>query len=165
MSILEIQTGEDNEILRKKSTPVEKVDRIIKKLVKNMVQTMKKANGLGLAAPQVGINKRLFVTTLNQETENEMIIIMINPRLFDYSKEMETREEGCLSIPGVYKPVKRNKRVKVEYLDLKGRENVLELEGLNARVVQHETDHLDGILFIDIATEDSEPEGSSHVAF
>ncbi|MFC1810809.1 peptide deformylase [Patescibacteria group bacterium] len=165
MSILEIQTGENNEILRKKSTPVEKVDRTIKKLAKNMVQTMKKANGLGIAAPQVGVNKRLFITTLNEGDEKEMLVTMINPEILWHSKEHEVGEEGCLSIPGIYKPVERFSAIRVKYLDLKGRENVIELEGLNARVIQHETDHLDGVLFVDRAVEGDLPESSSHVAF
>jgi len=167
MSILEIQTGKDNPILREKSTKVEKIDKSIKKLAKNMFKTTIKANGLGIAAPQVGVNKRLFITTLNEGKSDVMQILMINPEILWHSDDREVAEEGCLSIPGVYKPVKRYKAIRVKYHDLKSNEHILELEGLNARVVQHENDHLDGVLFVDIAIEGdtSTTNDSTHVAF
>jgi len=149
MTVLKIQTGPENPILRKKSTPIENIDKSIKKLAKDMVETMNANNGLGIAAPQVGINKRMFITTINIGQDNEGLITMINPEIEFLNEEMESGEEGCLSLPELFKQVTRHKNVRVKYKDLKGNEHILELEGLNARVIQHETDHLDGILFID----------------
>jgi peptide deformylase len=149
MTVLKIQIGADNPILRQKSTSIDNIDKSIKKLAKDMAETMNANNGLGLAAPQVGINKRIFVTTINQGTDHEGLITMINPEIEFTNDELETGEEGCLSLPELFKPVTRHKYVRVKYKDLKNSDHILDLEGLNARVIQHETDHLDGILFID----------------
>ena len=149
MTVLKIQIGADNPILRQKSIPIDNIDKSIKKLAKDMAETMNANNGLGLAAPQVGINKRIFVTTINQGTDHEGLITMINPEIEFTNDELETGEEGCLSLPELFKPVTRHKYVRVKYKDLKNSDHILDLEGLNARVIQHETDHLDGILFID----------------
>lgn len=149
MTKLKIETGADNPVLRQKSIKIDKIDRSIKKLAKDMLQTMNEKNGLGIAAPQVGVNKRMFITTINEGKENQVLITMVNPEILELSEATETGEEGCLSIPGVYKPVERPRGAKVKYTDLKGNHHVLEFEGLNARVIQHENDHLDGILFID----------------
>jgi len=165
MSILKIETGEDNPILRQKSTKVDKIDKSTKKFAKDLLKTMIKANGLGIAAPQVGINKRLFITTLNEDTDHATAILMINPEIFWRSDETNIAEEGCLSLPKIFKPVPRSTKIKVKFLDLKGNEHLLELEGLNARVVQHENDHLDGILFTDIAVDGKADDPSTHVAF
>ncbi len=164
MSILNIETGENNPILRQMSTNVDKVDKSTKKLAKDMLKTMQKANGLGLAAPQVGINKRLFITTLNEGQKDAMQILMINPELLWKSDEEEVAEEGCLSLPNLYKPVPRSKAVRIKFSDIKGGDHILELEGLNARVVQHENDHLDGILFIDKAVKGEVNSGDSKAA-
>lgn len=150
MSYLKIETGIDNEILRAKSKLVDKVDKKIKKLIVDMVDTLEKAEGLGLAAPQVGTNKRIILTRLYYGTDDEMVIVLINPKIVTSSSEKEFGEEGCLSIPGVYKPVKRNKSIHLEFMDLKGATQALEFEGLNARIIQHEIDHLDGVLFVDL---------------
>lgn len=149
MTVLKVETGKSNPILRKKSIPIDTIDKSIKKLAKDMVETMNANNGLGIAAPQVGVNKRLFITTINIGQDNEGLITMINPEIEFLNEELETGEEGCLSLPDLFKPVTRHKYVRVKYKDLKNNEHILELEGLNARVIQHETDHLDGILFID----------------
>lgn len=153
MTVLKIETGANNPILRQKSTPIDKFDKSLKKLAKDMVETMNSRDGLGIAAPQIGVNKRIFITTINIGEDNEGLITMINPELEFLNDKMETGEEGCLSLPELFKPVTRHKFVRVKYQDLKGNEHILELEGLNARVIQHETDHLDGILFIDRADE------------
>lgn len=149
MTNLKIQIGKDNQILREKSTPIDNIDKSIKKLAKDMVETMNANNGLGIAAPQVGVNKRMFITTINMGTDHEGLITMINPFIEFPNDEKETGEEGCLSLPELFKSVTRHKFVRVKYKDLKNNEHTLDLEGLNARVIQHETDHLDGILFID----------------
>lgn len=153
MTVLNIQTGEKNPILRKKSTSIDKIDKSIKKLAKDMLETMNANNGLGIAAPQVGVNVRMFITTINMSTDHEGLITMINPQLEFPNDEKETGEEGCLSLPGLYLPVTRHKHVRVKFKDLKGNSHTLDMEGLNARVIQHETDHLDGILFIDLVDE------------
>jgi peptide deformylase len=166
VKVLEIQTGADNPILRQKSTKVDKIDKSIKKFAKDLLKTMVKANGLGIAAPQVGINKRLFITTFDEGSEHAMAVLMINPEILWHSDDTDIAEEGCLSLPKLYKPVPRSTAIRVKFQDLKGTEHVLELEGLNARVVQHENDHLDGILFIDKAVESKlSDDDSSHVAF
>ncbi len=149
MSKLTIQTGTENEILRTKSTSFESVDKSVKKLAQDMMETMNKAEGLGLAAPQVGVNKRLIVVILNYNTDHEMVVPLVNPEIVYFSKETNVCEEGCLSIPGLYEPVPRSSTIRVKFLDLKGNKQLLELNEMNARVVQHEVDHLDGILFVD----------------
>ena len=149
MTKMQIEKGVDNKILRTKSAPIERIDKSIQKLIKDMKETMAKENGLGLAAPQVGVNKRLIIITLNYESDHEMVIPLINPEILDFSEEKNIAEEGCLSLPGIYKPVKRSSHIKVKFLDPKGNEHILELDDINARVVQHEVDHLDGILFVD----------------
>lgn len=156
MTKLPIEKGTDNEILRTKSAPIERIDKSIKKLAQNMVETMDKANGMGLAAPQVGVNKRMIIALFNYDTDHEMIIPLINPEITSFSEEKNSCEEGCLSLPGLYKPVKRSSHIRVEFLDLKGNKQILELDEMNARVVQHEIDHLDGILFIDRVEEAAE---------
>lgn len=149
MSKLSIEIGADNEILRAKSSPIKRIDKSIKKLAKDMMETMVKSNGMGLAAPQVGVNKRLNIVLFNYDTDHEMMIPLVNPEIQSFSKEKNSSEEGCLSLPGIYKPVERSNHVRLKFQDLKGNTQILELDDMNARVVQHETDHLDGILFID----------------
>ena len=149
MAKLEIIKGAENPILRAMSKPVKRVDGKLKKFVKDMEKAMIDANGLGIAAPQVGENIRVFITTLNYKEPGEMSVVMVNPEIVEHSVETEVDEEGCLSLPGVYGNVARWKSLTVKFTDLKGEQRTLKLEGLNARVVQHETDHLDGVLFID----------------
>ena len=149
MTKLPIEKGVDNKILRTKSAPIERIDKSIKKLIKDMMETMEKKNGLGLASPQVGVNKRLVIVTLNYDTDHEMVIPLINPQILTFSDEKNIAEEGCLSLPGIYKLVKRSSHVRLKYKDQKGNEHILELDDMNARVVQHEIDHLDGVLFVD----------------
>lgn len=149
MSKLEIIKGKDNPILRAKSEPVIKIDSSLKKFAKDMHKAMIKANGLGIAAPQVGRNIRIFIATLNYKEANEMVVYMVNPEILSHSEETEVEEEGCLSLPGDHGKVERWREVTVRFQDLNGDKHTLTLEGLNARVFQHENDHLDGVLFID----------------
>ncbi len=149
MSTFTIETGEDNPVLRAKAKPVARVDKSIKKLASNMIDAMKESDGMGLAAPQVGISKRIVIVLLNYNTDHEMIVPLINPEITYFSDDTGKAEEGCLSLPGIYKQVERSKQIRLTYTDTKGKEKMLVLEDMNARVVQHEIDHLDGILFID----------------
>lgn len=146
---LPIQTGSDNVILRTKSKEVKKIDKVIIRLIRNMRITLEAENGLGLAAPQVGFNLRLILARLNHGTEQEMVVPMINPELTSLSTEKRLRDEGCLSIPAQFDKVIRYDEVIVKFLDQKGKNQVLKLKGLNAQILQHEVDHINGILYID----------------
>ncbi len=159
MAKLEIQKGENNAVLRTVSVPVTKFDKDLKKLVKNMKETMLAAEGLGLAAPQVGHILRVFVLILDFRGENERIIEMVNPVILEHGDEVGVAEEGCLSLPGLYAKVERWNRVMVEFFDVSGVRQVLELFGLDAREVLHENDHLDGVLFVDRVKELEEDGG------
>ncbi|HBQ64598.1 MAG TPA: peptide deformylase [Clostridiales bacterium] len=140
-----IRTDGD-EILRKISKPVDRIDDKIRILAEDMIETMRHANGLGLAAPQVGILKRMFVAELDGQ-----VLVMINPVIVKQQGEQEGRE-GCLSIPGMEGTVLRPARVVMEASDLQGDRHRYEAEGLKARVFCHELDHLNGILYKDKAT-------------
>jgi peptide deformylase len=142
-----------------------KVDKKIKKFVSDMIDTLKKKEGLGLAAPQVGINKRIIIARFNYDTNEEMIVPMINPVHESNSLEKVFGEEGCLSLPGIYKPVERYKKIRIKFQDIKGNKKELELEDLNARIVQHEIDHLDGKLFIDCAKGSVDENDMSMITF
>ncbi|MEZ4087704.1 MAG: peptide deformylase [Candidatus Gracilibacteria bacterium] len=150
MALIPIEKGSDNKILRTVSDPVKKINK--KKLSKffvDMEETMHDANGIGLAAPQVGVNDRVVVCFFNNGTDHELIVDMVNPEIVEMGEEMEVAEEGCLSLPGKFDKVARATELTVKFLDVKGNEHVLKLKGLNARIVQHEVDHLDGMLYID----------------
>jgi peptide deformylase len=149
--IIEIQIGRDNPILRQLSTPVRTFDKKLKKLVKDMGETMLAKDGVGLAAPQIGINKRLLVLNFQLDKKNTRPIGIINPSIINSSRDLSEAEEGCLSLPGENARVIRPARVTVEFQNENGNSQILELTGLNARAVQHEIDHLDGILFVDRA--------------
>jgi len=144
MAILEIKKFNEP-VLRKKCKKVGRVDKKIKKLAIDMVQTMKKGQGIGLAAPQVGVSKRVIV--VQTDLGGQRILALVNPKIIKKSLETEVDEEGCLSFPGIFLEIKRAKEVEVEGLDIKGEKIKLEAKGLLARVFQHEIDHLDGILF------------------
>jgi peptide deformylase len=148
MAKLEIITGEKNPILRAVSKPIKKFSDL-KKLAKQMKVAMVGANGLGIAAPQVGKNIRMFIIALNHGSQNEIVLAMVNPEIKVHSEEVLVAEEGCLSLPGQYGKVERFKQVRVKFFDLDGGRQILELSDLNARVIQHEIDHLDGVLFVD----------------
>lgn len=149
MSKLKIITGEKNPILRAVSVPVKKFDKALKKFAKDLKETMIKAKGLGIAAPQVGENIRVFIAVFNYKTDNQVMVTMVNPEIISHSTETIIDEEGCLSLPGEYGNVERFKKITVEFFDLDGARQAFELAGMNARVVQHENDHLNGVLFID----------------
>lgn len=149
MAILPLTIGFDNKILRTKSEPVKKIDRKIKELVKNMVDTMMDCDGLGIAAPQVGVNLRIYIARLNFNTPHEMNVPMLNAEFLDISEETDGHEEGCLSLPKQFGIVRRAKEVTIKYMDIKGKTQTLHLTGLNARIMQHETDHLNGTLIAD----------------
>lgn len=149
MTKLEIQTGVENPILRAKSKHVKKFDASLKKFAKEMKEAMLREDGLGIAAPQVGMNIRAFIVVLDYNKKSERILAMINPEIIVKSEEMEEGEEGCLSIPGQFAKVMRHKEITVEFYDLEEVRQVLNLRHLNARVVQHENDHIDGVLFVD----------------
>lgn len=151
---LPLQTGPDNPILRQKSKPIAKIDKSLLKLAKNMAATLEKEKGLGLAAPQVGHNLRLIFVRLNYKTPHELVLPMINPKITEISKETALAEEGCLSLPKQFAPVTRAKALTVQFQTLKNEPQTLKLEDLNARIIQHEIDHLDGVLFIDRAEKD-----------
>jgi peptide deformylase len=157
MSRLKVETGTDNPILRKKAKPVRKIDRQLLKLLKDMEETMEVENGCGLAAPQIGQDIRVIMVKLNQSTDQELNIPMINPEIIFHSEETYIDSEGCLSLPKYFDDVERSMDIIVKYQNEKGKEQMLKLTELNARVVQHEVDHLEGILFSD-KTVDGVPE-------
>jgi peptide deformylase len=135
--------------LRLVSEPVKKIDREVKELVDDMFETMYEAPGIGLAAIQIGVRKRIVTMDLAKKDDPPQPQVFINPEISWRSDEMATYEEGCLSIPDFYEEVQRNAAVRVKYLDLEGKEQEVEATGLFATCTQHEIDHLNGVLFID----------------
>jgi len=135
-------------VLRVKAEPVAQVDDEIRTLVRDMAETMYAAPGVGLAAPQVGISKRVIVLDCSRSEEPPQLIAAINPQIIAAQGE-SFEEEGCLSVPGYYSQVKRSAEVTVRYLDLDGQTVETACDGLLAVAFQHEIDHLEGILFID----------------
>ena len=148
MALLPILTAPDPR-LKKKAKPVEKVDDGVRRLMAEMLETMYAAPGIGLAAPQVGVGKRVLVLDVAREGEPKNPMKLVNPAIIWVSDDDSTYEEGCLSVPEHYAEVARPRAVKVRYLDETGAERIVEAEGLLATCLQHEIDHLDGILFID----------------
>ena len=144
------------ETLRTPANRIVKVDDSIRKLAKDMLITMYSAKGIGLAAPQVGVQKRIIVIDLNFEDPNTPPNIFINPEIISSSASLETYEEGCLSIPGVYLNVVRPSSIKFSYRDEMGRPKKMNAEGLMARCIQHEIYHLNGVLFVDKVTDQDE---------
>ncbi|OPZ78176.1 MAG: Peptide deformylase [Alphaproteobacteria bacterium ADurb.Bin438] len=140
-----------NPILKQKAKKVEKIDDELKELVNDMFETMYATNGIGLAAPQIGISKRLIVidTKWRKDSDEKEQIVMINPDIYYKSEELRVYCEGCLSVPGQYEDVTRPDNIKVRYTDLDGNEHDISADGILATVIQHETDHLNGVLFID----------------
>jgi peptide deformylase len=147
MPILEI-VKYGNSILTKKAEKITNLDRYIEELAQNMVQTMYAAPGIGLAAPQINESKRLITADLSVGENSQNLIILINPELISLEGEV-VNQEGCLSIPDINENVARPYRVIVKGVDLKGNEKTVEAEGLLARVLCHEIDHINGKLFID----------------
>jgi len=135
-------------VLRKICEPVEKIDGKIKGLVQDMLDSLRKAKGLGLAAPQVGVNQQIFIVDLSQVDFDAEPLVFINPEITDKQGEVAA-EEGCLSFPGLYFEVSRAEQVTVRFQDLEGNHKQLKAMGIAARAIQHEYDHLQGVLFID----------------
>ena len=148
MAIKTIITAPDPR-LKKKSLPVASVDADVRQLMDDMLETMYAAPGIGLAAPQVDVLKRVIVLDIDREDTKTGPLLMANPEIVEASDEDVTYEEGCLSLPEHYSDVARPARVTVRYLDRDGVQKDLACEGLLATCVQHEIDHLDGILFVD----------------
>ena len=140
---------EPDPILRKKSEPLEKVDDEIKELLDDMLETMYAAPGIGLAAVQVGILKRIIVIDISKDEEKKTPLFLVNPEIISRSKKTSVYEEGCLSLPGHFAEIERPAKCKINYIDYHGKKAELEAEGLLSTCVQHEIDHLNGILFID----------------
>ena len=138
-----------DKVLRQKAKRISKVDDSIRDLAKEMLQTMYSSYGIGLAAPQVGINKRLIVVDTDPENPENEAFVLINPEIKKFGKEMCGFEEGCLSIPGVNFDVQRPDEIEVSYRDEMGKPKRMKASGLLSRVIQHEIDHLDGVMFVD----------------
>ena len=145
MSVLDIRRAGDP-VLKTKAQPVAKVTKPVRQLLDNMVQTMREADGVGLAAPQVGVSLRVIVVDVG-----DGLIELINPELIE-TEGCETSTEGCLSVPGYYGDVERYTKIKVKSLTRHGKTVIYEPEGFLARIFQHEMDHLKGVLFIEKAT-------------
>lgn len=155
MSILRIYNC-FHPILREKAQKVEKFDQELKDFTNNMLETMYNADGIGLAANQVGDRRAIFtvdVSVVDDEKSKPSPIVMINPEIISFSEDKDTYLEGCLSIPKYYEDVDRPTAVQVRYSDINMKEHTLEADELLARVVQHEYDHLKGILFFDRITQ------------
>ena len=140
---------EPNKILREKSLSVENVDKDIQILMDDMLETMYAAPGIGLAAIQVGTPKRVIVLDIKQKEGQKNPIYLINPEIIEKSKNNLTYEEGCLSVPGQFAEIDRPDKCHVKYLDYYGEKKEIKAEGMLATCIQHEIDHLEGILFID----------------
>lgn len=149
MAVREIRKYPD-EVLKKKAEPVESIDDDIQRLVDDMVETMYAANGIGLAAPQVGVSKRLIVVDVSRAEEGEgaSLIVLVNPEVIESRGEVKS-EEGCLSLPGFLSTVDRAETVVIKGLDREGKEVTIPAEGLLSMAFQHEMDHLEGTLILD----------------
>ena len=156
MAILPITVCGDK-ILRKKVAKVQKVDNDLIKLISDMFDTMHNANGIGLAANQVGVNKQIFVVDISVVDEYKDVkpIAFINPKIIDRSEEKIIFEEGCLSIPNQHEEVLRPKKIIIQYHDADLKIQTLEADDLLARVIQHEYDHLQGVLFTDLVDDET----------
>ena len=140
---------EPNKLLRQISKPVEKVGNVEKKLMDDMLDTMYDASGIGLAAIQVGIPKRIIVMDISKEENKKEPRYFVNPIIKNKDSLKATYEEGCLSVPNQFAEIDRPSKCEVEYLDYDGNKKILKADGLLATCIQHEMDHLEGILFID----------------
>ena len=136
-------------ILRQKSQPVNIVGPDEKKLMNDMLDTMYAANGIGLAAIQIGVPQRIIVMDISRDKENKNPMYFVNPVIKNRDLEKSIYEEGCLSVPNQFAEIERSCKCEVDYLDYNGKKEILKAEGLLATCIQHEVDHLEGILFID----------------
>ena len=140
---------EPDPILRKKSESLEKVDDELRSLLDDMLETMYSPPGIGLAAVQVGILKRLIVIDISKEKDKKNPLFLINPEIISRSKNTSIHEEGCLSLPGHFAEIERPAECHIKYIDYNGKEKEIEANGLLSTCIQHEVDHLNGTLFID----------------
>ncbi len=147
-AILPIVTGEDTPILRTKTKPVPKVTKAVLGLLEDMLATVEHAKGAGIAAPQVGRSERACIVLWDEKH-----VPLINPNILWKGSDTNVFEEGCLSLPSVWRKIRRPTEVVVQYVDSKGREQERRLSGFNARVTQHEVDHLNGVLIVDYPAE------------
>jgi peptide deformylase len=138
-------------VLREKARPVETIDEEIRRLAEDMLETLADAEGVGLAGPQVGASQRVIVVhpAAERGERREPPRVLVNPDIVDRRGPQVGAEEGCLSIPGIYDTVKRHDRVRVRALDLEGKEIEIDASGMLSRILQHEIDHLEGVLFVD----------------
>ncbi len=136
-------------VLRQPAKRVAKVDQSIRQLAQEMLQTMYSADGIGLAAPQVGVNKQVIVIDCEPDKPEKHPLVLINPVIKRFGRALCDAQEGCLSIPGVYLDVTRPDEVEVAYKDENGRPQTLKATGLLSRAIQHEMDHLNGVMFVD----------------
>ena len=141
-------------VLRTTARRISKVDEAVRELARDMLRSMYTAKGIGLAAPQVGVHKQLLVIDLDPDNAAAPPLVLINPEIRSFGSGLDTYEEGCLSIPGVYLNVVRPTVVEVTYRDEMGRPQKLKADGLMARCIQHELDHLNGVLFVDRVTDE-----------
>ena len=148
MTIKAILT-EPNKILRQVSKPVERVGKEEQNLMDDMIETMYKANGIGLAAIQIGVPKRIIVMDISKNDEKKNPMFFVNPIIKNKNSNLARYEEGCLSVPDQFAEIDRPDSCEVEYLDYNGEKKFLKTSGLLATCIQHEMDHLEGILFID----------------
>ena len=140
---------EPNKILREVSNPVDHVGEKEQKLMNDMLETMYAAPGIGLAAIQIGVPKRIIVMDISREKKNKNPMYFVNPVIKNQNSNLSTYEEGCLSVPNIFVEVNRPSTCEVEYLDYNGEKKTLKVEGLLATCIQHECDHLDGRLMVD----------------
>ena len=140
---------EPDTILREKSVSIEKVDNELRGLMDDMLETMYAAPGIGLAGVQVGILKRLIVIDVSKDNEKKSPLFLINPEIISKSSNTSVYEEGCLSLPGYFAEIERPNECQIEYIDYHGKKKEMKASGLLATCIQHEVDHLNGILFID----------------
>ena len=148
MTVKNILT-EPNKLLREISKSVEKVGEEEKKLMDDMLETMYAAPGIGLAAIQIGVSKRIIVMDISRDENKKEPRYFVNPVIKNKNLDKSTYEEGCLSVPNQFAEIERPNKCEVEYLDYEGKKQLLKAEGLLATCIQHEIDHLEGILFID----------------
>ncbi len=156
MSVLPV-TMIGDKILRKKVEKVEDIDNDVIELIADMWETMKNANGIGLAANQVGADKKIFIVDLSdvEKYEDTKPTVFINPEIVEYSDETSVIDEGCLSIPDIRANVERPKKITIRYFDTDMNEKVIDADELMARVIQHEYDHLLGVLFTDLVDDET----------
>ena len=141
-------------VLRQSAKRIARVDKSTRQLAQDMLQTMHAESGIGLAAPQVGVNKRVIVIDCEPRNSATPPLVLINPQIQSYSPELCQMEEGCLSVPGVFLNITRPQAIEVKFKDDSGRPRNLNASGLLARAIQHEIDHLEGVMFVDHVSND-----------